>query len=295
MSPAFVSAAPSVFASSFTAPLVSVRPTAASPSAANLSAKYGDYSYSTDKTKGHVQQYYVDKFRVATDFSRGLGPKTDADAVLGCDAKGRVIVPSGGVPQPVDPILLADMTGVPTDPRVADAEGTLYPWDNQYLDPAFDASTFADVDDASVADTAFAAFRAASSAERGAALRAAEAGVAHRVEKIKSGLSEAYLLTMEGKYEANYARLQGIKTVLQFSPTGAPQTELPGFDYLPSIGAMDYIPTPAPVGSNGNGAHWKAPTPASLTPVYKAPLGAATPELPYNANPSLSQLNPASE
>jgi hypothetical protein len=151
--------------------------------------------------------------------------------------------------------LIADMTGVPTDPRVAETEYTLYPWDNGYLVPADDASTFADVNDASVADTAFAIVRAASSAERGAALRAAEAGIAHFVEKFKGGFAEGYLLTMEGKYEANSPRLQGIETVLRFYPTGTPQTQLPGFDYLPSIGAMDIIPSPAPVGSNGNCAH----------------------------------------
>jgi hypothetical protein len=253
-------------------------------------AKYGDYSYSTDKTKGHVQQYYVDKFRVATDFSRGLGPKTDADGVLGRDAKGRQIIPNGGVPQPVDPILFADMTGVPADPRIADAEGVLYPWDNQYEDPAFAVDTYANVEDESVSDNAFAAFRAASSLERAESLRAAEAGREFLVEKIKGGLSESYLLSMEGKYVANYARLQNIKNVLQFTPTGAPQSQLPGFDYLPSIGAMDFIATPAAVGGQASGAFWKAAEPVSATPVYKAPLGASAPELPYNANPSPEQM-----
>jgi hypothetical protein len=95
------------------------------------------------------------------------------------------------------------------------------------------------------------------------ALRAAPSAVlpsaprrqAHFVEKFKGGFAEAYLLTREGKYESNYARLQGMKTVLPVYPTGTPQTQLPGFDYLPSIGAVDVIPSPAPVGSKGNGAH----------------------------------------
>lgn len=275
-----------------TSAVSSLRPGASSASSAvTPRMKYGDYSYSTDKTKGHVQQYYVDKFRVASDFSKGV-PATDADAVLGRDRKGAVAVPTGGIPQPMDPLLLVDMTGVPEDPRVAESKGAVYRWDSDYADPQFAADTFADVEDESVSDSAFAAFRAASQAERGSALAELDAAQKYQIEKIKGGLSEPLLLTMEGKYLANYARLQKIANVMQYSPiSGQPQTEIPGIPYLPGIGALDFMPVP---GEEKFGAFWAAPTPNDKAEVvYQKPMGASAPELPYNGTPTLEQMQEA--
>lgn len=247
---------------------------------------YGDYSYSTDKTKGHVQQYYVDKFRVASDFGRGSAPKDDGDAVLGRTAKGAKLVPEGGVPQPVDPILSADMSGVDADPRVAESEGEVWAWDAGYQDPALAPSSYADVESAEVADDAFASFRSASNSERAAALSAFDAALKYKVAKIEAGFSEKYMLTMEGQYEANYARLQKIKDVCMFTPTGQPATEIPGFPYLQSIGALDFQPAAA---NKVNSAFWKADD-APTEVVYQKPMGANTPELPYNGTPSVEQM-----
>lgn len=247
---------------------------------------YGDYSYSTDKTKGHVQQYYVDKFRVASDFGRGSAPSDDADAALGRTAKGAVLVPAEGVPQPVDPILAADMSGVDADPRVAESEGQVWPWDAAYPDPEFASSSFADVESEEVADDAFAAFRSGSNDERAAALSAFDAALKYKVAKIEAGFSEKYMLTMEGQYEANYARLQKIKDVCMFTPTGAPATEIPGFPYLQSVGAMDFQPAAA---NKVNTAFWKADE-ALAEVVYQKPMGANTPDLPYNGAASVEQL-----
>lgn len=250
---------------------------------------YGDYSYITDKTKGHVQQYYVDKFRVASDFGRGSAPKSDADAMLGRDAKGAVLIPKGGVPQELDPVIKADMADMPEDPRVAESEGKVWAWDAGYEDPEFAPETFADIDDEEVADQAFAAFMGASQSERGAVLGELDAALDYRVKRIQAGLSENYLLTMAGKYEANYGRLQKIKETMQFTPTGAPQTEIPGFDYLPGIGALDFM---EPAVNEKNGAFWKTPKTAEV--VYQKPMGANAPELPYNGTPSLEQMQAAS-
>lgn len=252
---------------------------------------YGDYSYSTDKTKGHVQQYYVDKFRVASDFGRGSAPTDDGDAVLGRTAKGAALMPTGGVPQPVDPILLADMSGEDADPRVAESEGAVWRWDAGYADPAFAAESFADVESADVADDAFVAFRAASGGERAAALGSFDAALKYKVAKIQAGFSEKYMLTMEGQYEANYARLQKIKDIVMFTPSGQPATELPGFPYLQSIGAMDFQPVAA---NEVNTAFWKtkdAPSPV----VYQKPMGAGAPDLPYNGSPSVEQMKAATK
>lgn len=266
----------------------SLRPASAAGAAATTRMGYGDYSYSTDKTKGHVQQYYVDKFRVPSDFGRGSAPKDNADAMLGRTAKGAVLVPEGGVPQPVDPILLADMSEEAEDPRVAESEGQVWEWDAGFAKPEFAASTFADVESEDVADGAFAAFRAASNAERSAKLGEFDAALKYKVAKIKGGLSEKYLLTMEGQYEANYARLQKIKDIMMFTPYGQPATELPGFPYMPSVGALDFQPTAA---DKVNSAFWKAPVPSEKAEVvYQKPMGANAPELPYNGNPSVEQM-----
>jgi hypothetical protein len=248
-----------------------LRPATAAASATRMG--YGDYSYSTDKTKGHVQQYYVDKFRVVGDFVRGT-PRSDADAMLGRSAKGGVLVPKGGVPQPVDPILLADVTGVPEDPRIAESEGSTWEWDSGYLNPEFAASTYADVDDEEVSARAFAAFRTASSAERGAVLGELDAALKFRVEKILDGFSEEYMLTLEGQHEANYARLQHIKDVVMFTPDGQPWASIPGFPYLPPVGAMDFMP----ISVNKS---WKTlASPGSTEAVYPKPIGAIAPKLP---------------
>lgn len=238
-----------------------------------------------------MQQYYVDKFRVASDFSKGA-PATDADAVLGRDRKGAIAVPEEGVPQPIDPILAADMTGIPEDPRVAESKGTVYAWDIEYADPEFAPESYADVEDEAVSDEAFAAFRGASEADRSSSLIELDAALKYQVEKIKGGLSESLLLTMEGKYLANYARLQKVANVMQFSPiSGQPQTEIPGIPYLPGIGALDFMPVP---GEEKSGAFWAAPTPSDKAEVvYQKPMGANAPELPYNGTPSLEQMQAA--
>ena len=271
-------------ASGVTALRARSRPAAAAPTRMG----YGDYSYVTDKTKGHVQQYYVDKFRVASDFGRGMAPASDADAVLGRDAKGAVLIPEGGVPQPVDDILKADMSEVPEDPRVAESKGAVYAWDAGFEDPAFAPESYADLEDEDVAENAFAAFREANQAERGAVLGQMDAALKQKIAKIKGGFSENYLLSMEGKYEANYARLQKIAEPMLFSPiSGKPQTELPGFPYMPAVSALDFQPKP---GDEVNGAFWKEDAPKLN---YQKPMGADTPELPYNSPAPVEQLKEA--
>lgn len=228
----------------------------------------------------------MDKFRIASDFGRFSAPRSDADAVLGRDAKGAVLVPKNGVPQEVDDVLKADMSGVAEDPRVAESEGKVWAWDRGFEDPEFAADTFADIDDAAVADQAFASYMGQSQAERGRMLSGLDASLDFRVKKIQAGLSENFLLSMEGKYEANYGRLQKIKETPQFTPTGAPQTEIPGFDYLGGIGALDFM---EPAINERNGAFWKKEQ-VAVTGVYQKPMGANAPELPYNTTPTVEQL-----
>lgn len=255
---------------------------------------YGDYSYVTDLTKGHTQQYYVDKFRRSSDFTRGV-PASDGDAMLGRTAKGSIAVPADGIPQlPDGP--LARSPDAPADPRVAEADGTVWSWDASYVDPAF--SAVEDTNDEAVADAAFAAFRGSMAGPRGAALAASGKALEATVTRLSGTISEKALLTLDGQLDAEYSRLQKIKVHPTLSPTGLPQTEVPGTAYLGSVGALDFQKTPGGAPStiavvtagSGVGAFWKAP--AEPTPTYKRPLGAATPERIYNASPDAAQLGP---
>jgi hypothetical protein len=153
---------------------------------------YGDYSYSTDRTQGHLQQYYIDKFRVAADFARGRGPTDDADAIVGRNAKGAVLIPRGGVPQPVDPILLPDPAFDPPateDPRVAEAEGAMYPWDRAYKDPRLEQGTPTDLDDPEIFDSAFVDFVSATKEDRRQALNAFRDAFFYRLEESKKPIA----------------------------------------------------------------------------------------------------------
>lgn len=246
---------------------------------------YGDYSYQTDRTKGHVQQYYVDKFRIASDFTK-RGPQTPADAMLGRDMKGALYVPLEGIPQELDPALPTSDEPTAVDPRLAEATGELYRWDINYSDPEWAPETFADVSDEETAETAFQRFRASVSAERGQAITAMDFGAAARVQGIKEGLDEKYLLCLDGSLDATYARLQKISNPPMLSPTGTPQTEIPGFPYLGSVGAMDFVDKPGE-----SIAFWKGDDAVPLP--YKRPSGADTPELPYNTSPKIDELKEA--
>lgn len=249
---------------------------------------YGDYSYLTDKTKGHVQQYYVDKFRIAADFVKGT-PASDADGKLGRDAKGAMLVPTEGIPQEFDAALPARDENVVPDPRIAEAKGAVFPWDMNYVDPQFLPSAYSDVDDENVAGEAFAAFRGSLSAERGAALTAMDFGAQARVKRIMAGLDETYLLCLDGALDANYARLQKIADPATFTPTGQPQTEIPGTAFLGSIGALDFQEKPGE-----NLAFWKDGQSGGAPELpYKRPSGSETPELPYNTSATVDEMKEA--
>eukprot|EP00177_Eucheuma_denticulatum_P006985 GFKZ01012702.1.p1 GENE.GFKZ01012702.1~~GFKZ01012702.1.p1 ORF type:complete len:297 (+),score=38.05 GFKZ01012702.1:173-1063(+) len=240
---------------------------------------YGAYSYSTDKTKGHVNQYYVDKFRIISDFAKGP-PKTIADAKLGRNIKGGVAVPEEGIPQDIDPVLL---TGEPmVDPRIAEAEGSVYSWDINFANPAFLPETYADVNDDAVAKDALAKFRSSMVDSRTKMLSAMDFGAAARISRIKEGLDERYLLSLDGALDVAYARLQKIADLPTFTPTGEPQTEIPGIPFLGSVGALDLIENPSE-----RLAFWKE---KQVEPMMIKPGGKDTPELPYSASPSLEEM-----
>ncbi|CAN8072855.1 unnamed protein product [Agarophyton chilense] len=248
---------------------------------------YGQYSYITDKTRGHAVQYYIDKFRVASDFSK-RGPIDLADAKLGRDQKGRVIVPAEGVPQEFDEALPPVDETAPPDPRIAEAEGKLYPWDPNYVDPSFAPETYANMSDEEIADDAFQKFRSSVAEDRSSSLTAMDFGAVARQQRIRTGLDEKYLLCLDGALDAVYARLQKISDPMMFTPYGEPQTEIPGFPYLPSVGAMDFQDPP---GLQVN--FWTGER--EVIPSYKKPSGAATPELPYNASPTVDEMKQAQE
>lgn len=248
---------------------------------------YGDYSYTTDRTKGHVQQYYVDKFRIAADFVKG-SPASAADAILGRNVKNGILVPKQGIPQVMDDALPSRDETVAPDPRIAESEGAVYPWDINYVDPAFQPSARSDINDETTADNAFAAFRSSCVEDRRASLSAMDFGAAARVNRILGGLDESYLLTLDGALDVSYARLQKIVDIPTLSPTGQPQTEIPGYPYLKSVGALDFQKKPGE-----EIAFWK--TPASTVPgkVYKRPSGSDTPDLPYNTSATLDEMKEA--
>lgn len=255
------------------------------PSVCTTRMGYGDYSYLTDKTKGHVQQYYVDKFRIGQDFTK-ISINSQSAAMLGRDVKGAVYVPIEGIPQVFDPALPTSDEPTAPDPRLTEATGSVYPWDVNYEDPENADSTFADVSDEEVADNAFAQFRASVAKERGMSLTAMDFGAAARVNRILEGLDESYLLTLDGALEARYARLQKICNPPTFTPTGEPQTEIPGFPYMGSVGAMDFIEKPG-----AEIAFWKGKDTAELP--YKKPSGSEMPELPYNTSAGVDALKEA--
>lgn len=257
----------------------SLRPTtSSSTTAAGVRMGYGDYSYITDKSKGHVNQYYVDKFRTITDFARGV-PQSLDDAMLGRNVKGGVYVPREGIPQLVDTPEIPILSEVEVDPRLAEIDGSLYPWDISYENPEFKSDTYQDLNDPDVADDALAKFRSSVAMERSVALSAMDFGAAERIKRLKKGtMEESYMLTLDGQLDIEYAKVERIAYIPSLNPTGIPQTEIPGFPYLKSVGALDFQESPGI-------AFWKsgdAPTEQS----YMKPSGADTPELPYNTAPS---------
>lgn len=243
---------------------------------------YGEYSYLTDKTKGHVQQYYVDKFRIVSDLARGV-PLYAGVPMLGRGIMGGVEVPVEGIKQEFDPALPTSDEPTAPDPRLVEASGSLYPWDPNYVDPEWRGDTFADLSDEEITDLSFQQFRSSLAEERGKALTAMDFGANARIQRIKEGVDETELLTLDGALDVNYARLQKISNPPTLSPTGTPQTNIPGFPYMASVGAMDFIEKP-----NEKLAFWKGPEPAELP--YKKPSGADTPELPYNTSPDVSEI-----
>lgn len=250
--------------------------TSPAPVATALRMGYGDYSYLTDETKGHVGQYYVDKFRIASDFGRGA-PKTQADALIGRTMKGGVLVPKQGIPQEIDPMLLSEEKMV--DPRIAESEGEVYSWDRSFKDK-YGGKKQTDLDDKEVMDGAFSEFRSSLAEERGKTLKAMNFGAAARMERIRAGFEEKYLCCLDGALDVAYARLQKISNPVTLSPAGEPQTEIPGFPYMGSVGAMNFQQGPA-----GGITYLKALQDKEA--LYKNPSGADTPEISSSATPSM--------
>eukprot|EP00168_Porphyra_purpurea_P011008 TRINITY_DN275_c0_g1_i1.p2 TRINITY_DN275_c0_g1~~TRINITY_DN275_c0_g1_i1.p2 ORF type:complete len:259 (+),score=122.33 TRINITY_DN275_c0_g1_i1:3-779(+) len=225
---------------------------------------YGDYSILTDETKAPVGNYYVDKFRRASDFTRGVA-LTDASAMYGRSSKGAIAVPTKGVPQELDEGL-ARTDDAPEDPRVAEADGAVWSWDVNYDNPDYKGMT--EEDQAAAEEAAFASFRAACATDRAATLAASDRITDATVAKLAGDLSEGFKLTLEGQHAVEYARLQKIKNhPVTGGVDGKPQTEVPGTAYLSSIGAADfggkkgtYPASAIIVGKEmGDGAFWNEP------------------------------------
>lgn len=189
---------------------------------------YGDYSFSTDKTAGHVQRPYVDNLRSPGGRLKGLMASVDSKT-FGGSSKGQVNVPKEGVPQLEDSELIPIDKSAPPDPRLAETEGKLYFWDPEYPKPEFDSSTFSKLDDDEVSSNAMAEFRSSVSAERSAALSSYEQGTKARIQNLKEGLDDTYKLTMDGQLAMSYARVEGIIDA---------KTAAEG-----SIGALDFFDT----------------------------------------------------
>ena len=241
---------------------------------------YGDYSILTDKTRGHNWQYYIDKFRVIGDFTKGQ-PKTDADAVLGYDRKGFKLITNDGIPQTESGELAYDPNSTP-DPRLAEASGSVWDWDAAYEKPV----EYADVNDPKVVEDAFLAFRDASAAERGAMLTALDLG-AVTANQLRSeyGYSESYLLTIEGQHERQGALADRKGEVPFLTPYGKPQTQIPGTDYLGSVSALDFMKKPT-----NSVSFWKDDQPEESTKLFKKPKGSAKADLPYNTAPAIASI-----
>lgn len=249
---------------------------------------YGDYSILTDKTQGHTNNYYIDKFRNIEDFAKGP-PQTLDDALLGRNIKGGVLVPTEGIPQLEDtPEIRIDMDNAVPDPRVAESEGAMYPWDINYKDPKFAPETYADIDDPEVADTALSQFRASVWKDRQASLTAMDFGATARVNRIIDGLDETYMLTLDGQLDVEYAKLQKVSYPMSFTPYGEPETTIPGKPYLGSVGALDLIEKPGE-----SFAFWKTKT--ENPPTFKKPAGSELPELPYNTAAPVDAMIEAQE
>lgn len=259
--------------------------------------KYGDYDYKTDRTKGHVGQYYVDKFRIASDFSKGI-PASEADSALGRNSKGQVAVPVEGIPQIVDDAILARDPESKPDARLTEIYGNAYPWDSAY-DPSIHGgytlvqgqaggyalpapAPMGDLDDESVADDAFSKFRGASAGDRGSALSKQDLDATTRAQMRAEGYTENFLLTIEGQHDRLHSMVERLKQVPFLTPYGKPQSEVAGNDYLGSVGALDFLKK-----KEEEIAFWKDTVPEKT---YKRPMGANTPDLPYNTAPSIGAI-----
>lgn len=194
---------------------------------------YGSYSYITDKTQGHTNQYYIDKFRKVEDLAKFTSPLSDDDAMVGRTAKGTVKVPKQGIPEPRDSALPPIDPTAPEDPRIAEAEGSLYPWDSSFKNPDFDPSSYADINDEEVSSDAFSQFRSAMSDTRGMSLSTVDSQSKYRKERLKAGLDDTYLLTLDGQHEIGH-----MITEKMLSPSMGTRTET---GYPQPVSALDFI------------------------------------------------------
>lgn len=194
---------------------------------------YGSYSYITDKTQGHTNQYYVDKFRRVEDLAKFTSPLSDDDAAIGRTAKGTVKVPKQGIPEPRDSALPPIDPTAPEDPRIAEAEGSVYPWDSSFQNSEFDSSTYADINDEEVSSDAFYQFRKAMTDTRGGALSDVNSRLKYRNERFKAGLDDKYILTLDGQHDINHMITEKMlsPSVITHTETGYPQP----------VSALDFI------------------------------------------------------
>lgn len=189
---------------------------------------YGSYSYLTDKTQGHTNQYYIDKFRTKADLAKqSLSSK--GEAMFGLTTKGKRNIPTEGVPQPLDSALPSFDPTAPEDPRVAEAEGAVYFWDDAYQNPESDTeSTDEDPEDSEDPTKSFVEFRKAMSESRMASLNELDARAKYRRERLSAGLDQSYLLTMDGQLDYRYSVTEKI------SSTGSSTSS--------SVSALDFLP-----------------------------------------------------
>lgn len=267
-----------------------VRAAAAPARRATTTMGYGDYSYLTDSTKGHVNQYYVDKFRNVYDFAKGQ-PASEQDAMVGRNMKNGPKVPVEGIKQLDESYtsIVPISDDVVPDPRIEESEGSLYPWDPNYQNPEFAASTFADVNSDIVATDAFAKFRGSLSEERAMAISALDYQANLYNKKVtsmnQSPFDEEYISCLEGQLDVEYVKLQKLGSPATLNPTGIPQTEIPGFPYMPAVGALDFMKK-----DETELAFWKADTPEITQKAYKTPAGNEMPELPYNKSATIDAV-----
>lgn len=171
---------------------------------------YGDYSYITDQTTGQVQRPYVNHLGSPGGRLKGLMASVSSDT-FGGSSKGKIDIPKEGIPQLEDSELIPIDNNAPPDPRLAETEGKLYPWDpNHPKSESENDSTLSKMEEDEAARKAMSQFRSSMASERSAALSAYQQGTTARVERIKGGLDETYKLTMDGQLELKYARVEGI-------------------------------------------------------------------------------------